>query len=294
MLENKNLIISKKSVRTPTQTITWLGKTFDLKERSCGNTDKTMSRLAGMTLMAGLFPCSTKRLQSLAGLWNWAHQPRVGFMAFAHPLFRFLEKLNGRPAVLPSSILQLVWDGVIINWKPLHTHPVIPHPLLSPFLFTDAAESNNTHNTTTYQAGIISSTLGTQIFQYGWESISQQQAELYALTKTVALAGHVGYTSASIVGDNMASLYYLLKLQPFRGKHISCKLVRSIFNILHDRKMVIHIFWCPTAFMPADPLSRVNIKMAHTLQGATDLSHEKMKMIFSDLSTLTFLGTIWV
>ena len=294
MLESRNLIISKKSVQDPTQNITWLGKSFDLKNRSCGNTEKTMCRLAGMTLMAGLFPCSTKRLQSLAGLWNWAHQPRVGFMAFAHPLFRFLEKINGRPALLPSSILQLVWDGVIISWKPLQTPQHIPHPLLSPFLFTDAAESQNNHDTSTYQAGIISSTLGSHIFQYGWENITQQQAELYAITKTVALAGHVGYSSASIVGDNMASLYSLLKLQPFRGNHISCKMVRSIFNIIQERKMVLHIFWCPTAFMPADPLSRVNLKINQTIQGATDFSTEKMKMIFSDFSTLTFLGTIWV
>ena len=82
-LESSGLVLSSKCALEPSQEIDCLGKTFDFRARSVGNSLKMTQKFFALALSAMLYPVTKKRPERLLGVWNWCAQPRSGFLLFA-------------------------------------------------------------------------------------------------------------------------------------------------------------------------------------------------------------------
>ena len=95
--QHNNLIISPKSVLTPSSKVSWLGKTFHLPDRTVSATAQALTRTVALALLAAVSPLSDKRLDVLLGTLNWSFQPGPGSRLFLGSWYAFRHGLHHRP-----------------------------------------------------------------------------------------------------------------------------------------------------------------------------------------------------
>jgi hypothetical protein len=84
------LLLSPKSILIPTQDITWLGKCINLARGHMRNTDATLVRCLGLSILATVTRLTAKRIQVLLGSLTWAFRPRPGLSLFTWSWYRRL------------------------------------------------------------------------------------------------------------------------------------------------------------------------------------------------------------
>lgn len=252
-LESKGFIISPKSIRQGTQTITWIGKTYYLDSGFILNTERSLARLFGQAILSCILPLNVRRLDALLGTLNWAFRPLPGLALFTAPWYALRwghPKVHGFP---PPSIQHLLLDACLLALHGWKRPAIVSKPWLCPLIASDAAMTNDQ-----YQAGLLSPLFGGRtIILHPWIS-SQQQAEIAGMLEGVKIALHTGLHAITLIGDNLASLFALRKMRPFHGNRSLTRWMRSIFNFMWETRLGIHLVWVPSAIQPADPLSRLS------------------------------------
>ena len=79
------LVISPKSLLTPSSCVTWLGKVWNFANRSICPTTVSSGRAVALSLLAAVVPLSVKRMDTLLGTLNWCFSPRPGGNLFLSP-----------------------------------------------------------------------------------------------------------------------------------------------------------------------------------------------------------------
>ena len=105
-------------------------------------------------------------------------------------------------------------------------------------------------------------TYGIQVHVAPPTILSQQMAELFALTYAVRLALSIHFPALHLVGDNTGALSALLHLTGRPANYTQIRLLRQIYNMLWWSALPITLSWIPSAFHPADPPSRLYHRLA--------------------------------
>ena len=246
-----DLVLSSKSLLTPSQNLTWLGKRFDLRARLIVNLDKSFLKALGMGILSCLLPMSHSRLDNLLGTLNWVFHPIPGYLLFTGPWYQW-RWTKGRRKTASLNLQTLLLDALILAFTGWRMPAITGHKLLVPLITVDAACIHDK-----FQVGTYSPLIGARLLQCPIWIASQQQAEYYGLICCAKLAISLGWHSVSIVGDNRASLFCFRKLKPFHGHWRFMKLLRGLFNRMLTKGLLVNLFWVPSALMPADPISRI-------------------------------------
>ena len=86
-LTDHHLVVSPKSSLTPSQRITWLGKTFNLAAGIIRPTHKCTLRTVATVSLAALVPVHDKLSARNAGILLWANRPILGSTLFLLGLY---------------------------------------------------------------------------------------------------------------------------------------------------------------------------------------------------------------
>jgi len=223
------------------------------------------------------------------GVLNWAYRPLPRYILFAGPWYQWRwQRVVSKS--LPSSpkLKNLLLDTLVLcstGWHSPLFHP--PH-FCSPLFFCDAANIAGD-----YQVGIFGPLIGCRILICPKWVQSQQVGEFYGVVETIKIALHLGLHTITLIGDNMATLYSILKIQPFFHHWTMLHQVRNLFNFMWEKHILLQIWWCPTDLMPADPLSRVPKTFSSpAAQQAIFDTESRFKNLLSNLSILKFVGEI--
>ena len=95
--------------------------------------------------------------------------------------------------------------------------------------------------------------------RFGWcknEIRTQCCTELVALCEGVRVAVHRGWKHLNLVGDNTSALAQAVRIKGGVGLISQQRVLRQISYMLARSELKVWLFWVPTAFMPADPISR--------------------------------------
>jgi hypothetical protein len=178
-------------------------------------------------------------------------------------------------------------DAAAICFKGWVCPAIYGPPLLCPTVAVDSAGVGGR-----WQVGFYSPLWGVRHAHFGEGIFSQQQAELYGVLHVVFIALKLGYHSLTLLVDNMATVFAILKLRSLRGVRGSQLRLRKLFNWLWDRHLTIHVYWCPTALQPADPPSRIDGLTLEQLHSLVRLTSRKWEVLFQNPGAMTFWGSV--
>jgi hypothetical protein len=284
------LVISPKSELEPTQKISWLGKTLDLKRGSMGNTIPTLLRTWGLALLASVSRLTQKRLQVLLGTLNWVFRPRNGLQLFTWSWYARLHRPQFFVGFATAQMRVALFDLISIGLFPWEKPILLPPPALTPQFCVDAAQRPDG----SFQLGLFSPMTDSRFLSAPSSVRSQQVAEFYAIIYTAQLLTNLGMPYGHIIGDNQASLLNFLEFKPFRGQYNLMRSLRTLFNHLWCHPTPIHISWTPSAFQPADPLSRLNPSSLSSISENTRLTHQLWCQLLSNPLHKHYMGAIYL
>ena len=285
-LAAQGFCVSVKSQLVPSQQVLWLGKEFDLLAGRIVNKDGLKLRLVGLALMASVSKLTPKRVESLLGVLNWAFRPLPGYSWFALSWYGFLY--SGRVGLMATDgMVSALLDAIAVAFRGWEPPEIFIPPLLGPTVAVDSAKVGEA-----YRVGFFSPLWGVRQAVIRGEVYSQQQAELYGVLHVVELAVKLGYRSLTVLVDNMAAIYALLGLKPFRGVRETQLRMRSVFNWMWDNHLLLHVFWCPTVLQPADPASRVETWTGDAVSQALEKTSKLWFHAFQNMAALKFMGTV--
>ena len=244
------LLISIKSSLTPAQSVTWLGKTFDLTRRTISNTPATKSRCVAMCLLACLVPLHPKLIDRICGFMLWAGGPHKGCTMLLSGWYLTRWSTHYLPRAYFNMARSLL-DLCVTTLTPWTAPTAIPPPWLCTPVCLDAAYVNKG-----YQVGLFSPTWGGRIVRCPDYVTSQQAAELYAIDAATRLAVRLGLHHVSLFGDNLGALHIFRTLRPPISSPALLTTTRRIANRLRWSNLRAHLLWVPSGTQPADPLSR--------------------------------------
>ena len=169
--------------------------------------------------------------------------------AYAHMLWG-PHYLNRTPLALLRSLASLL-VFTFADWSPL---PRTPRCELdwSHALFVDAASQAHS-----FCYGIFGPAIGTR---FGWcdgTIHNQQAAELFGLCAATRIAIHRGWKHLFLFGDNEASINQVLGLRASIGLKVQQRLLRGLSNLWARTGIQVWVYWLPSEYMPADPISRL-------------------------------------
>ena len=252
-LIDKGFLISPKSTLIPTQDLAWLGKQFDLLHGRITNSDGALAIGVAKWLKLATGHCTRKRVQRVVGKFRWLARPHDYISPLlAGPIAHTLWGPGYLPhtplAILRSlgSVLALAATG----WSPVPRTPVGVWFWDTTF-FVDAARQYKS-----FCWGLFCDRIGVR---FGWcknEIRTQCCAELVALCEGVRVAVHRGWKHLNLVGDNTSALAQAVRIKGGVGLISQQRVLRQISYMLARSELKVWLFWVPTAFMPADPISR--------------------------------------
>ena len=87
---------------------------------------------------------------------------------------------------------------------------------------------------------------------------SQQAPELRALTHGVRLASHMGLKAVHIADDNLAAMWFAIRLTGAVGNPARARLFGRLSHLVRRIKIKVYISWVTTKSNPADAPSRLH------------------------------------
>ena len=284
---SNGLLISDKSVLLPAQKLVWLGKEFDLSCGSVCTTFPVLLHLLALHVLLFFTHLHPKLLQRVTGYCLWAARPHPGATLSLASWYRAQSHAT-RFWSHPSAAMRTgLADSFALACRPWGPGPAPPPPFLSPVICGDAAASS-----TGYQVGLFGPTVGVRLVTCPPDTLSQQQAELFAIDAATRLAVRLGWRHITYVGDNAAALHLLLSLRP----RLSCapllRLCRRIRNRLLWSGLCVAAVWVPSALQPADGPSRT-LLLPHHVSVAALSALDTWDRLLSCLSASRFLGYAW-
>lgn len=274
------LLISPKSCLTACQSITWLGKRFDLIARTVTSTRPCMLQALARALLVAVAPPHPKLIRRIMGHMLWVARPRKGATLLVRGWFCHLHQ---GPRYLPQptrGMRQGLFDCLALSLQPWQARDPLPPPLLTPTICMDAAFVVD-H----YQVGLWSPIFGTRIICAPPTVLSQQQAELFAADAATRLAARLGWTELTLIGDNRAALFLLESLRPNLQVASLVHILRRIYNRLLWTGLRAHLLWVPSAFQPADGPSRAPPHDTHRVREAMRDADRRWNLLMTSPGT---------
>ena len=137
--------------------------------------------------------------------------------------------------------------------------------------------------------GLFGPTMGGRIIHCPDTIISQQQAELFAIDAATRLAVRLGWSHMTYVGDNTAALQVVHSMKPTLRHLEYTRLTRRIRNRLLWSGLTVALLWVPSAFQPADALSRCTGEDISRLQAAK-ATGDCWTLLLRNLYVAAFIG----
>ena len=219
-LTHNNLVVSPKSSLTPSQHITWLGKTFNLAAGTIRPTHNCTLRTVATVILAALVPVHDKLSARIAGILLWANRPMLGSTLFLAGLYHHQWARKTRFAhFLSNNCWRALADLLAISIVGWHARPI---PTAAETIFVDAAGSPSAG----YQVGLFHHTAGFQVHRAPMALRSQQEGEAYGLEYALRIAIRVTPHAVAIVGDNKGQLLNLISLTPRVSNHTFVRIYR--------------------------------------------------------------------
>lgn len=277
------LILSPKSNLAPSQKVTWLGKCIDLQHRSISNTEATTRRALALSILTSHIPLHPRIFDHLTGFLQWYYRPHVGATLFLRSWYLSRHSLGRLDHAFPKmrrALFHLLLRGI----EPWYATDPLPPPLLLPVICVDAATS--VHGC---QLGLYHPTYGARVRFIPDTSISQQGAELLAIEHALHFCHHVGISTASIIGDNRASLHLATTFTPSLSNPHICRTLRRMLHFIQWTHIRAHLLWCPSQLQPADPISRWKPSLYLLAHNADILN--RWQKLFNTPSATLLIGT---
>ena len=155
---SRGLIISPKSATEPSQSLMWLGKSFDLGSGTIRNTEAVLLRICALCLLLSLVPLHSKVVERFTGHALWALRPHAGATLTLRPWYCYPW---GTTRCLPSATGAMrasLGDTTFFALLPWRVPDRSPPPLLCPVWCVDAAGMGDG-----YQVGLYNPTLGGRV-----------------------------------------------------------------------------------------------------------------------------------
>jgi len=286
-IQQHHLLISKKSTLEPTQCLKWVGKVFDFRNRTIGNSRATLLNLLGRAILAAHSPVFPKRIDLLCGHALWALRPIQG----AAVLLRswYMQKWHG-PRFLPRPHMAMtigLLDIAVLACAPWRVPLRVPPPLFTPVLCGDAACINGS-----YLIALFSPIFGGRLVPAPPWVQSQQVAEFFAFDVATRLATRLGWSSFTYFGDNLGTCWLAVNLRPALSNRPLSILVRNLLNRCLWSRMGVHVVHCPSALQPADPLSRCNPTDSTSVLEAVRSAHRIWTALMQSPVSMKLIGTL--
>ena len=219
-----------------------MGKVFDLRTRTIGNTRGTLLNMLARTLLVPHAPMFPKRVDVLCGHFLWALRPLRGATVLLRPWY--MHKWHG-PRFVPFPSLAMtvaLMDLTVLACSPWRAlERPIPPPLLTPVICGDAARVHGR-----FLLALFSPIFGGRLRLAPVDVSSQQEAEFLVFTEATKLATRLGWTTFTYIGDNLGTCWLAVHLRPTLSNRVLSNAVRTLLNRCLWSRLVVHILHCPS------------------------------------------------
>jgi hypothetical protein len=228
----------------------WLGKYFNLKTPSIGNTPNTNIRVFAITILMSRIPLNPKVIDRMCGFMLGAAAPHKGTTCLLRSWY--LTRWSTR--FLPRAYLNMsraLIDLAITASSTWFAKTTLDDPWTYPPIAVDAAQCPEG-----YRIGIFSPLWGSRTLLAPQYIRNQQTAELYALDAATRWATRLGVNTITLIGDNLGALHLLNSMRPPVASHHIVQIIRRILNRARWSQLRAQLLWVPSGIQPADPISR--------------------------------------
>ncbi len=218
------------------------------------NTANTTTSALFFAIIGSSLPLSPRAISCISGTLQWASLHNK----FARPFFYGLHRYASLPAssriILNKGTRAAITHAAYLSslpWTPNDITLQAP-PHNTPLIFVDAAFSCSS------AAACFSSPDGPKYMRWPLPKFctSQQDAELYALTRTVRWAASLP-SSHCIAADSSSSISSALSLNSGAHAASRARILRKLAICLSSLNFPIFLAWIPSELNPADAPSRL-------------------------------------
>ena len=247
-LERAGWVVSPKSSLDPSNRVKWMGKVVGGDQGGVQNAPAVQAHLICCWLRLATTGYTEKTLRRMLGKLQWAVRPRRGAQPFVAGAYRWLNQGPSTAKCTPPKVLRGLWEGIACALVPW-----VPHGTLrsTDTIYCDAARQGQI-----YYVGLWGDSLGMRIKMLPDWVATQQAAELAGIVETVRMGAYRRIQYLRVYGDNMSSLFSVMKGRAATACDAQNRLLRQLQHVLCWSGVVVELLWVKGELNPADVPSR--------------------------------------
>ena len=294
-MRGKGYQVSEKSVLEPATWVKWLGKEVDLEGLSVSNTQAIVTRLIACLIVTWGKYVSKKDIMRIVGLIGWLGTPATGHLPFLGGVYCALYW--GRSdwiKVTPRFWISLLSAALIVI-PPFS----VPRNLVScwrlvKWISVDAAVFQLPCGSERYRVGIFDPVGGGKALICPYWVNTQQVAELYGVWMLIKEAVRRKIPQVSMFQDNLQAIWGTINLKSRAHFWRHNRILKAMILHLRNSGLILHSVWVPSAYQPADPLSRIPYFSKRQVLRASHQAALRWNNLVPDMHYLEYKGVTFV
>ena len=294
-MRSKGYHVSDKSVLDPVSCVGWLGKDVDLEFLSISNTQAVLTGLmATMVLFWDKF-LPVKDLLRALGLIGWMATPARGHLPFLGGVYGAVYWNRSGWIKISTRLWASLVSAAVISSPPFEVPKgLVMSWLTLKWLAVDAAEYVTLRGLTRYRVGLYDPVGGEKVFACPQWVNTQQIAELYGVWILVKTAIRRRIPQVVMLQDNLQAIWATVNLKSRTHFWRHNRVLRAIILHLRSSGLILHSVWVPSAYQPADPLSRVPYFPASQVALASGIAATIWSSMVNNIHYLEYKGVSFV